>query len=138
MALENEWVENDIRSLCTNSIGLVACKALPLEKDSNVVCQERNLEKLRKCKILWEDQKQNLVCSIVENAYSSYVQIFHAIAYSNNEEHEKGSKPSNLYNWELWSVLLEATTIYGLCRSLMSTSWGANFNVFPSLRWKFW
>ena len=52
LALENEWVENDIRSLCTNSIGLVACKALPLEKDSNVVCQEHNLDKLYKWKIL--------------------------------------------------------------------------------------
>ena len=85
MALENEWVENDIKSLCTKSIGFVACKALPLEKDSNVVCQERNLEKLDKCKILWEDQKQNSVCSSVENFYSSDVQIFHVIAYSKNE-----------------------------------------------------
>ena len=30
--LGNEWVENDIRSLCTNSRGLVACKAFPLGK----------------------------------------------------------------------------------------------------------
>lgn len=43
-----------------------------------------------------------------------------------------GSNYENLYNVDLWSALPVEMTIYGLCKSLKTTSLGENNIVFPS------